>query len=574
LHLTSQLVAARKFLAASWQLLFASFCVGLAISAAYLWNRQNQLFRVWQSTQQIEAACDLNAIRTILQGAELASNAADAKVKPFLKGGELILQEQSEPATKPIFAWSMEADGFRRLRCTLDILTSDVKVSNVAAPKQWMLSRRFSNSSISGLDNFDRCVSFGFLLIGQCASLGWLLYRFRQQSLKGTILNWASNIDSPERESDSLGARRAMDQLDPALAQSLQSVEVHFLERFVAVQRSADQMTQVMSTIPFGVLAFDSDLKLLFVNRAGKELLGIGEFTPYSNSLMEIIRHPTVVEVVQQVASDAQPQEVEVEWLSRKTILRLRVLPLSDARGVLLTVIDETRIKQLENARRDFTANVSHELKTPLSAIKAYAETLLMGALEDPDASRRFVERINEQSNRLDNLIQDLLRLTRIQSQPERPPMDALDLDDVLKTCVDEQATIGQSRNITIDASGVVPGCRIHANLESLRTIVGNLLSNAVRYNRDGGWVKVSTVVDQDFVDLQVEDNGIGIPPEDLERIFERFYRVEKARSQDHGGTGLGLSIVKHLAQSMSADIRVQSQLEQGSTFTLRLKRA
>ena len=241
---------------------------------------------------------------------------------------------------------------------------------------------------------------------------------------------------------------------------------------------------------------------------------------------------------------------------------------------MLLTITDETRLKQLENARRDFTANVSHELKTPLSAIKAYAETLLMGALEDADASRRFVERISEQANRLDILIRDLLHLTKLQSQPDKPLLRNLQLEDVLKTCIEEHRTIGLSKNVAIDASGVGKNCLVEADLESLRTVIGNLLSNAVRYNRPGGWIKVSTRMETNFVNLIVEDNGVGIPPEDLDRIFERFYRVEKARSQDLGGTGLGLAIVKHLVQAISADIKVRSVLGQGSAFELRLKRS
>jgi two-component system phosphate regulon sensor histidine kinase PhoR len=309
----------------------------------------------------------------------------------------------------------------------------------------------------------------------------------------------------------------------------------------------------------------------------------LGATFQFGQDLIEVIRQPTVVNLIQQVSSEPQIQEAELELPLSKVTLRLRAHPLLETEkstnaatssGVLLTVTDETRLKQLENARRDFTANVSHELKTPLSAIKAYAETLLMGALEDEEASHRFVERIAEQAHRLDSLIRDLLHLTKIQSQPDKPQLSNLLLDDVLKTCVEEHRTIGQAKKITIDASGVESDCRVEGDLESLRTIIGNLLGNAVRYNQPEGWVRVSTRRERNHVILVIADNGIGIPPEDLDRIFERFYRVEKARSQDSGGTGLGLSIVKHLVQGMSAEIHVSSVLGKGSSFELKLRSA
>jgi two-component system phosphate regulon sensor histidine kinase PhoR len=299
--------------------------------------------------------------------------------------------------------------------------------------------------------------------------------------------------------------------------------------------------------------------------------------------LIEVVRFPPIFQLIQKTSDEQLPEEVELEMPMSKATLRLRAHPLKDpgvkslggsSSGVLVTVTDETRLKILENARRDFTANVSHELKTPLSAIKAYSETLLIGALEDPDASRRFVERISEQAHRLDVLIRDLLHLTKLQSQPGKPPLTSLKIEDVLKTCVEEHRTIGGAKNITIDISEVDKECRAKADLESLRTVIGNLLGNAVRYNRPGGWVRVSTKSEQGKVILKVTDSGIGIPPEDLDRVFERFYRVEKARSQDAGGTGLGLAIVKHLVQAMQAEIHVRSELGKGSEFELQLQSA
>jgi two-component system phosphate regulon sensor histidine kinase PhoR len=241
---------------------------------------------------------------------------------------------------------------------------------------------------------------------------------------------------------------------------------------------------------------------------------------------------------------------------------------------MLLVLTDETRLRQLENARRDFTANVSHELKTPLAAIKAYTETLLMGAMDDPDAKERFIQRINEQASRLDNLIRDLLQLTKIQSLPERISLTCLSIFETVRSGVEEHLQIAAKRKVKIVNHIQENEFYVMAEYDALRTILGNLLSNAIRYSKEGGKVEIKVKRVHGFIDISVIDNGIGIPESDLERIFERFYRVDKARSADAGGTGLGLSIVKYLVQALGGSISVRSRLGEGSEFTLRLDEA
>jgi signal transduction histidine kinase len=241
---------------------------------------------------------------------------------------------------------------------------------------------------------------------------------------------------------------------------------------------------------------------------------------------------------------------------------------------MLLVLTDETRLRQLENARRDFTANVSHELKTPLAAIKAYTETLLMGAMDDPDAKERFIQRINEQASRLDNLIRDLLQLTKIQSLPERISLSRLSIFEIVRSSVEEHNQIASKRNVEIVNHVQENEFHVMAEYDALRTILSNLLSNAIRYSKEGGTVEIKAKRLHGFIDVSVIDNGIGIPESDLERIFERFYRVDKARSADAGGTGLGLAIVKYLVQAIGGSISVRSRLGEGSEFTLRLEEA
>ncbi len=216
--------------------------------------------------------------------------------------------------------------------------------------------------------------------------------------------------------------------------------------------------------------------------------------------------------------------------------------------------------------RREFTANVSHELKTPLAAIKAYAETLLLGALEDEEHSRKFVERISEQSSRLEALIQDLLKLARLQDSPQLRS-DRVRLIDVIRQSVDSCAAIGKSQGVEIRVQPISDWLEIIVDREAVATILNNLVSNAVRYSHAGGRVDVSAECRDGQLIVEVADTGIGIAEEEHERIFERFYRVDKARSADSGGTGLGLAIVKNLATLMGGTIQLQSQLGKGSTF-------
>lgn len=551
--------------------------------------RWHNVESAWRENQVVIARSDMLAIKTLFQTANPLDMDARSKaaVDTLTKGGELAWSTSTADlgvtemfdGLQAVQNWSIEPNGYQRLKLTCRTAPIETLGNEIT------LVRRFAVSDAVTLSWWDKFIACFIVL--SAAALG--LFRGKaiddRKRLIASLSEWSNQASqpSPAPALFETGRPDSVESFDPGVSRILLRATEGMQKRLEAVQHSVEQSSKVMSAMPVGVFAFDQKLKLLFVNRAGRELLGLGATFQFGQDLIEVIRQPTAVNLIQEVAMEPQIQEAELELPLSKVTLRLRAHPLLEpehttmttvSSGVLLTVTDETRLKQLENARRDFTANVSHELKTPLSAIKAYAETLLMGALEDEEASHRFVERIAEQAHRLDSLIRDLLHLTKLQSQPDKPQLSNLLLDDVLKTCVEEHRTIGQAKKITIDATGVESGCRVEADLESLRTIIGNLLGNAVRYNHPEGWVKVSTRREPNHVVLIIADNGIGIPPEDLDRIFERFYRVEKARSQDSGGTGLGLSIVKHLVQGMSAEIHVSSVLGKGSSFELRLKNA
>ena len=246
-------------------------------------------------------------------------------------------------------------------------------------------------------------------------------------------------------------------------------------------------------------------------------------------------------------------------------------LPGLPPRGAVLVLHDTTELRRLERLRQEFVANVSHELKTPLSVIKVCVETLLDSAMDDPQHRRQFLEQLNGQSNRLHALILDLLSLARIESGEELFDFQPVAVPDVVEACVERHRPRADAKGQVFD---IVPPAGeealvVWADEEALEQILDNLLDNAVKYTPEGGRVSVCWRREGQQVCLEVADTGIGIPPSDLPRIFERFYRVDKARSREMGGTGLGLSIVKHLAQAMRGSVRAASRPGQGTTFTV-----
>ncbi|MGH3362889.1 MAG: sensor histidine kinase [Nocardioides sp.] len=278
-----------------------------------------------------------------------------------------------------------------------------------------------------------------------------------------------------------------------------------------------------------------------------------------------------LAELVRQVRRDGQIRETEL-LLSRSNMparhVTARVAPMG-SRLVLALVEDRTRERQVEAVRRDFVANVSHELKTPVGAIRLLAEAV-NDAADDPDAVKRFGGRMLTESDRLTRLVQQIIELSRLQGDdPLEAPL-AVAVDDVVRTAVDTSAIDADARRIQL-VTGGAPGLEVFGSAEQVTAAVSNLVANAVAYSGEDSTVLVSTKAVEDTVEISVVDQGIGIPATEMDRIFERFYRIDPARHRSTGGTGLGLSSVKHVAATHGGDVRVWSVEGQGSTFTLAL---
>ena len=278
-----------------------------------------------------------------------------------------------------------------------------------------------------------------------------------------------------------------------------------------------------------------------------------------------------LADVVRKVRRDGQIRETEL-LMARPGVpsryVTARVAPLG-SRLVLALVEDRTREKRVEEVRRDFVANVSHELKTPVGAIRLLSDAM-QDAADDPEAVRRFADRMFTESERLGKLVQQIIELSRLQADDPLDAPVAVHLDDVIATAVDTSRMDAENKNIQVMVGGT-SDLQVFGNEQQVLAAVSNLVSNAVSYSENDSTVLVTTRVDEGSVDISVVDQGIGIPAEELDRIFERFYRVDPARHRSTGGTGLGLSIVKHVAAPHGGEVRVWSAEGQGSTFTLTL---
>lgn len=320
-----------------------------------------------------------------------------------------------------------------------------------------------------------------------------------------------------------------------------------------------------------GVMILDSKGVIILMNRALKEFLGVGQ-DAVGKKPLEAIRHIEIQEIADNVlrgGSRFESREITVTLGGEKILLvhATAVLRQEAAEGAVLVFHDITELRRLERVRRDFVANVSHELRTPVSTIRGYAETLLEGALEDQENAREFLRVICDDAERLTKLIQDLLDLSRIESAPMKLTLEACDLDPVVERVFAVRAKEAQAGSVRLEKDIPRDLGKVRMDESAITQVLSNLVENAVKYNNPGGVVRVGARRRDGGVEVSVADTGIGIPSEDIPRIFERFYRVDKARSRALGGTGLGLSIVKHIIQAHHGEVTVESELGKGTTF-------
>jgi len=324
-----------------------------------------------------------------------------------------------------------------------------------------------------------------------------------------------------------------------------------------------------------GVLAVDGHETVLLMNERARAMFGVGAGRGDGKPFLEVIRNADLHEIFRagRTAGDVARRELRLTSPVERT-LRVTAVPLplgSDPPGVVMVVDDVTELRRLEQVRTEFVANVSHELRTPLTAIQGYLETLLGGALEEREHARRFVEVAFRHTERLGRLLNDLTDLSNIELGKVSLRLAPTPLRPVVDSVLEIVEAKARDRGVQLAAD--VPEALIaHADHDRLAQILINLVDNAVKYTPSGGAVTVrARALDGERVELAVSDTGVGIPPADLPRITERFYRVDKARSRELGGTGLGLAIVKHLVLAHGGELAIESEQGEGTTVRVAL---
>jgi two-component system phosphate regulon sensor histidine kinase PhoR len=357
-----------------------------------------------------------------------------------------------------------------------------------------------------------------------------------------------------------------------ALASSLQLSARQVRVMVETLQRESSRLEAILSSMVEAVVAVDPLLRITFVNRAFAELMGMTLPIVPGIPLVQVARDHALLDMCTKVLAAGESQQRRLVLAAagaRSFEVQLAPLAGDPNRGAIVMLYDVTDMERLERIRKDFVANVSHELRTPLAAVTGYAETLLEGALDDHENGRKFVEIILSKARQLNNIVADLLVLSTLEGG--KPPLpEPISLRDSIESALRTVEPVARTRGVRL-VCGPFDDLNVLGHEIRLEQVFVNLLDNAIKFNRPDGEVRVDVARAPESALVSVKDTGLGIPSRDLPRIFERFYRVDKARSRATGGTGLGLAIVKHAVEQMGGSVSVESRLGQGSVFTIAL---
>jgi two-component system phosphate regulon sensor histidine kinase PhoR len=417
-------------------------------------------------------------------------------------------------------------------------------------------------------------IAFGCLVVAVFAAMLSLFISRRITRPIEQIKIWAESITRGEfhlrpqvAESEEIGA----------LAESLNRMAVELREHIDTVMRQRNEIEAVLSSMVEGVIAVDMEERVISMNHAAAKMFGCDPAEVQGRSIQEVVRNTVLHQFVKNALSSQEAVEKEIVLSSDgDRFLNGHGTLLRDAEGkqigALIVLNDVTRLLRLEKIRREFVANVSHEIKTPITAIKGFVENLRDGSVENHEDAERFLEIISKHVDRLEAIIEDLLSLSRIEQEAERKEvvLDESRLKDVLETAIQVCEANAMAKKIEVELSCAED---IVAKFDPLllEQAVVNLLDNAIKYSGEGKTVWVEAVQAEKEIIVSVRDQGCGIEKNHLPRLFERFYRTDKARSRQLGGTGLGLAIVKHIAQAHGGHVAVESTPGKGSTFSIHL---
>ncbi|MCS6993185.1 MAG: cell wall metabolism sensor histidine kinase WalK [Anaerolineales bacterium] len=401
-----------------------------------------------------------------------------------------------------------------------------------------------------------------WLLISILAlALLWMLWRY--VSLRRKIDSYARalrRVSESQRPSAELSADT---QHIETLSSAVQTLMERYESRLENLQTETARLAAILDQITDGVLIVDEEGTIQMSNPGAEKLFGENLV---GRSVIAALRHHQLVEIWRKARRRGEPQSESLELPNSRRFLQLTAIPDPVTGSSLLMVQDLTRLRRLETVRRDFISNVSHELRTPLASLKALVETLTDGALEDPPAARRFLARIQTEVDALTQMASELLELTRIESGQVPLQIQPVSPSQLLCSAADRMRTQAERAGLelTVETASNLP--TIPADFARLEQVLVNLIHNAIKFTPPGGQIRLYARLDGKYLRFDVSDTGVGIHPDDLPRIFERFYKADRARTKG-GGTGLGLSIARHIVEAHGGKIWVESELEKGSTF-------
>jgi two-component system phosphate regulon sensor histidine kinase PhoR len=407
----------------------------------------------------------------------------------------------------------------------------------------------------------------GLVGVALCAVLAWFLARWIGEPLEEmervAMRLAAGKLEGRVRSErrDALGSLgRAIDEMADQLA-----------ERIETVHAETARLRTIVDAMIEAVVVTDEKGTIVMTNAALVALVGRD---PVGRTVIEALRSPELGDAVQRAnRGDSTRVAFDLRTARGDRSLSAQIAALPKGAGVITVIHDVTDVRRADSVRRDFAANASHELRTPLTSIRGFAETLLDGAIEQPEVGRRFAQNIVDNAVRLQRLVDDLLELSRAESpdvELELEPVSAIEIATKVVRSLEGRAS-DKGTEVTVKGDAATAWCL--AEPRALDHVLMNLVENAIKYSPPKARVAVLVDADAEHVRIRVKDDGPGIAPHHVGRIFERFYRVDPGRSREQGGTGLGLSIVKHLATRMEGDVTVESKLGAGTTFTVTLRR-
>lgn len=599
-----------------WQIFPATLVAVIATIAAVTWYSSVvfQKFYLEEAEKDLQARASLiksrvydylvsGRIEELRNFSKFAGRESRTRITVIDLKGVVLADSNSDPASmdnhheRPEIATAYSGVPGRSLRFShtlgqsmlyiaVPLFTNNRPASYVSTPAEVIAVIRMS---VPVTSLFDTLKSLIFKVVFGCIAItigGALVSLFISRNISRPLEDMTKTAerfakgDFTQRMSPRLS--RASSQEVAALAASMDQMAEMLDEKIKAIVTHRNQLETVFSSMVESVIAIDRDERVISINKAAADLLGISRQSAQGKIVQEVIRHTHLQEQIHQILSSRQSVEDEIVLRdgAEEKYLQTSVVSLNDGKGesvgVLIVMNDVTKLRKLEHIRRDFVANVSHELRTPITSIRGYVETLLDGALDDREDSVRFLEVVLRQSQRLNAIIDDLLSLSRIEQESSDGEVH---MEESPLCCVVESAV--QTCQVNADQRGVkvdfdcAEGILANMNNTLIEQAVVNLLVNAIKYSKSGDTVTVRADVvntaEGSKVCIFVKDTGCGISPEHLPRLFERFYRSDKARSRELGGTGLGLAIVKHIIQAHGGSVRVNSELGMGSEFILTL---